>query len=129
VHGPFYNQIACHHPRRYTKLYSHLLERYSTAAAEAAAAAGGASQRLPPPPELSLVHDCCIAQLLQPDMTSDAVQVRVMCLLLVLLGCVGTGGTMFWMLSVLVDQLHLGVVWTGAAVHETAALRTCCSPT
>jgi hypothetical protein len=64
-----------HH--RYTKLYSHLWERYSTAAADAAAAAaaGGSAQRLPPPPELSLVHDCSIAQLLQPDMTADAVQV------------------------------------------------------
>jgi hypothetical protein len=28
-----------------------------------------------------LVHDCCIAQLLQPDMTADAVQVRGCCVL------------------------------------------------
>jgi hypothetical protein len=73
VESPF------HIHRRYTKLHSHLWERYSEAAAEAAAAAGGAAQRLPTPPELSLVHDCSVAQLLQPDMTADAVQVGGCC--------------------------------------------------
>ncbi|KAF6265753.1 ubiquitin elongating factor core-domain-containing protein [Scenedesmus sp. NREL 46B-D3] len=63
---------------RYTKLYAHLWERYSAAAADAAAAAGGSAQRTPPPPELSLLHDCSVAQLLQPDMTADAVQFAVL---------------------------------------------------
>lgn len=60
---------------RYQKLYSFLWERFSLAAQQAAAAEGGSSARLRPPAELSLLVDCSTAQLLQPDMTADAVQV------------------------------------------------------
>lgn len=63
---------------RFQKLYQALWDTYSDALAKAAAQQTLSGPNRQPPAELTLVHNCYTAQLLQPDMTADAVQFAVL---------------------------------------------------
>eukprot|EP00878_Enallax_costatus_P005871 GHUV01006159.1.p1 GENE.GHUV01006159.1~~GHUV01006159.1.p1 ORF type:complete len:513 (+),score=160.68 GHUV01006159.1:14-1552(+) len=63
---------------RFQKLYQHLWDTYSDSVAKAAAESTLSGPNRQPPAELTLLHNCYTAQLLQPDMTADAVQFAVL---------------------------------------------------